>query len=352
MKKNFMIFAVIILCVLLIGCSSKNNKSINNNENNNIYSMLDKNNYKIFYQISSNGNYYDLDGYIYNSSYEKSDSIREFLDDDIFTTIDIVNMSNNKKKEKFNYTPDNYILDEKYVYINSYDEIDYYIRWNDNLDKLYVDFYANGNQCKYYINGSNSYEQCTKENIELAKKIYNNYSDVLAGLNLDEQKITSVLNSINNDYVQPYKEKLKSNYKKMSYNEFVDRIDESNYYIEKESNSLKIFEKNPLDDLSSMFNAEITFKNNKVKLFSLEYLEHIYIVFDNINKEYSLESKNSSCSYNIKKAKYEGNCSTSEKELLSQYSNSYKVLFSQFLSTYRTPLEEFISLIEEYYTYD
>ena len=340
MKKKLEITMMLVLCILLTGCGSKTD---------NIYSVLEENNYKIFYNFSYyNGNYYDLEKSIYDSSYEESDFVREVLDENTPARIDIVNMDtvDNLYEEVFRFMPDA-AIETKYYYEDYVDGTSYSYWWNADSTEAYVDV----NSCRYYIKGSGNSEKCTDENAELAQEFYNDYYlATLEQLNLTEEELVNLFDEITTNYIEPHKKELIKNDKGITYREFLVNIDNSNSYnITKLSEGVVISEESISPEIPTMHNMYVLFEGNKVDALFLEYWERLYIIYDNTIDKYRIMMGDTNCLYDVETSSYSGECSESDMEELDWGSNGCDREYLLFTSNFRVTKEEFINFIERYY---
>ena len=276
---------MIIILIIFVLCMVLTRYSSNTSD---IYSVLEKNNYKIFYQFSYRGNYYDLERNTYNSLYEESDFIREIVDENTVASIVIVNMDTIDtiyKKEYFAYVPAS-SLETKYIYDAYVDDTGYMYRWSTNPNKSYI----SGNKCTYYINNPNDSDGCTDEKIKQAKEFYNNnYLFTLNKLNITEEVLIKLVDDITSNYIEPHKKELIKNDKGITYKEFLTNIENSSFYtISKTTDAVVIAEKKLSSDDTAMYNMYVTFEENKVDVLFLEYWEKVYIIYDNTKDEYNM----------------------------------------------------------------
>lgn len=349
-SKNILVYILLgIIAVLLIFILCNSLSKDSEKVADNIYSILEKNNYKIFYSFNFSNNYYDLDKNIYDSSYKESEFVREVLDEETKAIISIVNMDtvNNGygKQEHFMYIPRR----GKYVYSSYVDNTEYEYYWSADSSVSYI--YSN--YCYYYINDAdNSLNNCTEENAELAKEFYSNdYLSILNKLNITEEDLVNLFDDITSNYVEPHKKYLIENDKGITYKEFLTNIKNSEYDIKKLSSGIAMTESRIFSGIPSQFNMYISFTGNNVESFFLELWEENYLIYDNTKEQYFVMPKDSNCLYDVYHKFYSSECSENDKTTLISYTEQSDIeyYYSWFLSNFRTSFEEFIVFVEQYY---
>lgn len=289
-NKNKLIKILIIMGILLfliIGLSFllKKERTLNDSIN-----ILSEKGYYLYYNLDIYGNMYDKDKNCYNVEFQKSECLRDIINDLFSPTMYIVKHD----KEVFNAMS---VRDNKIAisYNTEINDNEYSYVWYPNLEYEYIVKSNDDNTCVYNITGEllEDFEICSTNKSEF-NQVSKELNKLLKEMDVSKEELVTVFEDLYSNYLVTHKKEIENT---SLNNEDVEKILKENYIIKSQDNSVFLYE-------ILYPNKQLLFTINNNKIETISYSSSVYsdsyLITDYRVDNIAYYSGNSNCMYSLK----------------------------------------------------